>query len=187
MMKIKLVFLLTIALGCAVAVNAQAPAEGRITANAYVNPSLHIAYAWPAIVKPVKLAAASAERNDPHAYQYVLFSAKEGDQPYGVLMLAQRLGVAGPHSAGLKSSAEMIAHLADSLRPGPVLTNIARSQHTAAGGRRFDELTYAISGKPAAVIATQVGQYLIVFKCNAQSAHDLALMEKSVLALRVGK
>lgn len=186
MIQHKLLFSLMLAAGFACAAVAQPPAQGHIAGHAYVNPSLHLSYTWPAIVQPVTLPAAQAQ-NDPHAYQFVLFSAKEGNQPYGLVMVAQKLNVAGPHSTGIKNSAEMIARLANSLHPGPVLSNIARSQHRSASGRQFDELSYSINGKPAAVIATGVGPYLIVFKCNAASAHDMALMEKSALALRVGK
>lgn len=176
-----------LAAGFACAAVAQPPASGHIAGHAYVNPALHLSYTWPAILQPVTLPGAQAQQKDPHAYQFVLFSAKEGNQPYGLVMVAEKLNVAGPHSAGIKDSADMIARLASSLRPGPVLTNIARSQHTGASGRRFDELSYSMNGKPAAVIATQVGQYLIVFKCNAASANDMKAMEKSALAMRVGK
>lgn len=186
-MKINLLFPLTLAAAFTCAAMAQPPAQGHIAGHTYVNPALHVSYTWPAILKPVSLPAAQAQQNDPHAYQFVLFSARQGDQPYGLVMLAEKLNVAGPHSSGIKSSSEMIGRLANSLRPGPVLTNIAKSQHKSAAGRQFDELTYLISGKPSAVLATQVGQYLIVFKCNAKSAQEMALMEKSALALRVEK
>lgn len=176
-----------LAAGFACAAVAQPPAPGHIAGHAYVNPSLHLSYTWPAILQPVTPPAAQAQQNDPHAYEFLLLSAKEGNQPYGLVMVAEKLNVAGPHSTGIKSSADMITRLANSLRPGPVLTNISRSQHKSASGRQFDELNYSINGKPAAVIATQVGQYLIVFKCNAASAHDMQLMEKSALAMHVGK
>lgn len=186
-MKIKLLFPLVLAAGFTCAAVAQPPAQGHISGHAYVNPALHLSYTWPAILKPVSLPATQTQQNDPHAYQFVLFSAREGDQPYGLVMLAEKLNVAGPHSAGIKSSSDMIARLANSLHPGPMLSNIARSQRRSPGGRQFDELNYSMNGKPATVIATQVGQYLIVFKCNAKSAQEMALMEKSALALRVEK
>jgi len=44
-----------------------------------------------------------------------------------------------------------------------------------------------MNGKPALVMATQKGQYLLVFKCNAQSASDMAQMENSALAIRMLK
>jgi hypothetical protein len=187
MIQNKLLFSMMLAAGFACAAVAQAPAPGHIAGHTYVNPALNLSYAWPAILQPVTLPAAQSQQNDPHAYQFVLFSAKEGNQPYGLVMVAEKLNVAGPHSAGIKNSADMITRLANSLRPGPVLTNIAKSQRKSASGRQFDELSYSMNGKPAAVIATQVGDYLIVFKCNAASAHDMALMEKSALAMHVGK
>lgn len=186
MSKPKIFFLILVAL-FAGAAYAESPATGHIAGKAYVNSYFHLTYAWPAMLTPVKLPSADAERNNPKAYEFVLFSAQQGKQPYGLVMVAQKLNVAGPHSSGVKSSADMIDRLTHSLRPGPILSNFARSQKKNARGMLFDELSYQMNGKPSSVMATQVGQYLIVFKCNAQSAADMALMEKSALAMRVAK
>lgn len=184
MFKLKTISLLVAAV-VASAAGAQSVADGHVAGNAYVNRYFHLSYTWPAMLKPVPLAAAAPDHGMANNYQTLLFSARETNQPYGVAMVAEKLNVAGPHSTGIKSSAEMIERLANSLHPGPVLQNIQRSVRKGAQGRAFDELTYSINGKPSAVIATQVEQYLIVFKCSAQSAHEMALMEKSVLEMRV--
>ncbi len=186
MLRLRISFLMMATL-IACAVHAESPADGHIAGSAYVNPYFHLSYTWPAMLKPVKVPAAVADANNPKAYEFVLFTARQGDKPYGVVMVAEKLNVAGPHSAGVKSSADMIDRLTHSLRPGPILSNFARSQKKSAGGRPFDELSYLMNGKPSSVIATQVGQYLIVFKCNAQSAAEMAQMEKSALGMRVGK
>lgn len=186
MTKLK-ILLLMMAVAVAGPACAQTPADGHVAGHAYVNSYFHLSYTWPAALTPAPKAAAAADHGMTNNYQTLLFSARQGNQPYGVVLVAEKLNVAGPHSTGLKSSAEMIDRLASSLHAGPVLSNIVRSQHKGAGGRTFDELNYTINGKPSAVIATQVGQYLIVFKCSAESAAGMAQMEKSALAVRVGK
>ncbi len=183
MFKLKIPFLMMVA-ALAGAACAQTPADGHIAGHAYVNSYFHITYAWPAILTPAPKAVAA--RGTTNNYQTLLFTARQRNQPYGVVLVAEKLNVAGPHSTGLKSSAEMIDRLAGSLHPGPVLSNINRSKHKSASGRTFDELNYTINGKPSAVIATQVGQYLIVFKCSAEAAVGMAQLEKSAFAMRVG-
>lgn len=165
------------------AANAQLPTDGHVSGSSYVNTYFHFAYTWPANLKPASLPAAA----DPRAYEYLLFLARQGSQPYGVVLVAQKLSVAGPHSATMKTSADLIDRLANSLRAGPVLSNIAKSEQKNARGMVFDELTYLQSGKPSAVLATKMGGYLIVFKCNAQSQGDIRTMENSALGIRLLK
>lgn len=172
---------------CVAAAQAQSPADGRVVNGAYVNNYFHLTYTWPATLKPVELPTAAAERNDPKAYEFPLFSAKQGTQPYGMILVAQKLNVAGPHAAGVKSSGDMIDRLAKSLRPGPILSNINRTQKKSARGVVFDELDYQQNGKPSVVMATQAGPWILVFKGSAGSPADIDKFEKSVLATRVGK
>jgi hypothetical protein len=184
MFKLKVFFLIMVAAVASVAC-AQTPADGHVSGHAYVNSYFHISYTWPAMLTPAP--AAAPDHGMTNNYQTLLFSARQGNQPYGVVMVAEKLNVAGPHSPGIKSSADMIDRLAQSLRPGPVLSNINRSQKKNAHGMTFDALNYTINGKPSAVIATQVGQYILVFKCSAESAAGMAQMEKAALEMRVGK
>ena len=176
-------FALVLAALFACASSAQSPTDGHIAGKSYVNPYFHIAYSWPAILNPMALPTSSAT-SSPSAYAFPLFTARQGDQPYGVVVVAEKLNVAGPHSAGIKSSSEYIDRIEHTLRPGPILSNIARSQKKNSHGVVFDMLNYQQNGKPSSVIATQAGNYLIVFKCNAQSAADMVQMENSALALR---
>lgn len=184
MIKLKTLVLMVAAM-VPCAAFALSPADGRVAGKSYVNSYFHLTYTWPAMLTPVKLPPPPPEGKS--TYEYMLFSAQQGKQPYGVVMVAHKLGVAGPHSAGLKSSGEMIDRLARSLRPGPVLANISRTQKKNARGEVFDILNYTMSGKPSAVMATQSGQYVIVLKCSAQSANDMAQMQKSALEMRVAK
>lgn len=166
------------------AASAQSPTDGHIAGKSYVNAYFHIAYTWPAMLKATDLPAASKAPSDPKAYAFPLFTARQGDQPYGVVVVAEKLNVAGPHSTGIKSSGEYIDRIQQALRPGPILTNIVRSQKKNAQGVVFDLLNYQLNGKPSSVIATPAGKYVIVFKCSAQSMGDMVQMENSALALR---
>lgn len=164
--------------------SAQSPASGKITGRTYVNSSLHISYTWPAMLQSKPLPAPDTASASVNAYSYPLFIAGQGDQPYGIVGVAQKLNVAGPHSTGIKSSAEYIDRLTQSLHPGPMLSGFNRTKIKSAAGVTFDKLSYLMKGKPSAVYATQIGLYVLVFKCNAQSAADMAQMEKSVLELQ---
>lgn len=166
------------------AVSAQSPAKGKITGRTYVNPSLHISYTWPAMLQAKPLPPADAAGSSAQAHSFPLFIAGQGDQPYGIVGVAEKTNVAGPHSAGIKSAAEYIDRLTHSLHTGTLLTNFNRTRVNGASGMTFEKLSYLMRGKPSAVYATQVGQFVVVFKCNAQSAADMTQMEKSVLALK---
>ena len=178
---------LLLAVLIAQAAYALAPTDGHIVGNSYVNTYFHFSYAWPAMLKPMPLPAPAADTKGPNAYAFPLFTARTGDQPYGLTLVAEKLNVAGPHSDGIKNSADYIGKIASSLRPGPILSNITQTQKKNAHGVVFDELNYLQSGKPSSVMATQVGQYLIVFKCNAASPGEITQIENSVLALRMLK
>ena len=168
----------------ACASQAQSPIDGHLAGKSYVNRYFHIAYTWPAMLKAMDLPLATKASSNPSTYAFPLFTARQGDQPYGVVVVAEKLNVAGPHSTGVKDSADFIDRIERTLRPGPILSNIVRSQKKNVHGVVFDVLNYQQNGKPSSVIATQAGKYLIVFKCNAQSAEDMVQMENSALALR---
>lgn len=186
MPKLKqLVFFLAALSACLV--YAQTPTNGRSTSKSYINTYFHFAYTWPAILRPSPLPSAAPESTNSHAYEFPLFIARQGDQPYGVILVAQKLNVAGPHSTPLTKSADLIDRIERSLRPGPILSNINRSQKKGSNGGVFDEVSYLQNGKPSAILATKVGDYLIVFKCNAQSPADIRAMENSAVALRLLK
>lgn len=175
---------LVLAASCGAAGVAQSPADGKITGHTYVNPVLHISYTWPATLSAKPLPAPATASASVHAYMYPLFIAAAGDAPFGVVAVAEKMNVAGPHSGGITSAAGYIDHLAQSLQPGPVLSDFKRSKATGATGIQFEKLSYLIEGKPAAVYAMQTGTYVLVFKCNAPTAAGMAQIEKSVLALK---
>lgn len=186
MLRLRNLALTAVAL-CTLSAAAQLPADGHVVGNAYVNRYFHVSYSWPAMLKPYNLPATATAGGNSGQYEFLLFSARQGDQSNGLIMVAEKLNVSTPHSSGVKTSAEYIDRLAQSIHPGPMLTNISRSEKKGPQGRAFSELDYTINGRPSATIATQIGQYALVFRCNAKSMGDLAQMRDSVLRLRTLK
>lgn len=181
----KSIFLALVLAFFATAAFAQSPTDGRISGKSYVNSYFHLTYTWPAILKPQPIPA--ADPKNAGSYEFLLFSAKQGTQPYGIAVVAQKLGVAGPHSTGIKTAAELLDRMHNSLRPGPILSNISRTQKKSPAGVVFEELDYAQNGKPSAVFATQSGAFVLLFKITAQNPADFVAMQKTVLAARLGK
>lgn len=164
----------------AVTAFAQSPANGKISGRTYVNASLHFSYTWPATLdaKPLPKDDVTATT---HSNSYPLFIAGEGDQPYGIVAMAEKLNVASAHSPALVSAAGYVDRLTQSLHPGPMLSDFKRSKVKGASGMVFERLSFQMRGKPSEVLAVQLGGYAVVFKMNAQSAAEMAAMEKSVL------
>jgi hypothetical protein len=183
-MPIKKIITLLAATLLAGAASALQPTDGHIVGKSYVNTYFHISYTWPAMLKPISLPP-PADNDSAKEYAFPLLIARQGNQPYGIVVVAEKLNVAGPHSAGIRNSADFIDRIARSLRPGPILSNISRSEKKNARGMVFEQLSYLLNGKPASVMATQVGQYLIVFKCSADSTASISRMEGSAMTLRV--
>jgi hypothetical protein len=62
-----------------------------------------------------------------------------------------------------------------------------RKHFTNADGLVFDELDYTENGVPSSAMVAQIGEFLIVFKCDAGSTADLAQMTGSVAAMHLRK
>ncbi len=165
---------------------ALSPSDGHIAGKAYVNSYFHLTYAWPSSLTPQSLPTATADSGGK-AYAFHLFSALQKDPSYGVVLVAEKLNIAGPHSNGVQSSVDYISRIEHGLKPGPILSNIVHTQRKNTRGMVFEELSYLQNGRPASVMATQVGEYLLVFKSNAPSSWDMAQIESSVLSARVTK
>lgn len=95
----KLALILAAVSACVV--NAQSPTDSHTTKVSYVNTYFKFAYTWPAMLKPSTLPSPDANGTTPRTYEFPLFIAREVGQPYGVVIVAQKLGVAGPHSTPL--------------------------------------------------------------------------------------
>jgi hypothetical protein len=164
---------------------AQSPIDGRTDARAYVNSYFHFIYAWPDILQPYDTGALSLGPGSPYGNEFLLFAAREGDKPYGIVMLAERLNYPTPHlPQGIRDSADFLDRFVH-FRPDEHVTNISKKHFTSANGLAFDEVDYMQNGGYSAGVVTTIGKFLIVVKCNAKSTSELAEMTKSVAGIQV--
>lgn len=162
---------------------AQSPNDGKVVGNSYVNSYFKFSYSLPAMLKPVDGKALNLLQSSHSANEFMLFAAKQGDEPFGVVVLAERLHAITPHSRGFRDGADFIDRV-EKFDPEQHAVIESRKHFANVYGITIDQLNYTTNGEFTSAIAAQVGNFLIVFKCNAKSAADLAEMDKSVIALR---
>jgi predicted ATP-dependent Lon-type protease len=115
----------------------------------------------------------------------MLFAAREGDEPYGIVMLAERLNYPTPHlPKGIRDSTDFLDRFMR-FRPDEQVTSISKKHFTSANGLVFDEVDYMQNGGYSSGVITTIGKFLIVVKCNEKSASELAEMTQSVAAIQV--
>jgi hypothetical protein len=165
---------------------AQSPDDGKVVGNAYVNSYFKFSYAWPAMLKPYDTKSLHLPQSSPYANEFMLFSAKEGDEPFGIVVIAERLNAVTPHSRGIRDGADFLDRVAK-FKPEQQAVIVSRKHFTSAGGLTIDQLIYTEKGENSSATAVQIGGFLIVFKCNAKSPADLEEMNKSVVALHLSK
>ena len=100
-----------------------------------------------------------------------------------MVLVAEKLNIQTPHSKGLKDAADMMDRIMR-FRPEQHVTILSKKHFTSANGLVFDELDYTEGGGYSAALLAPVGDFLLVFKCNAQSAPDLAMMTTSAAAIQ---
>jgi hypothetical protein len=167
--------------------HAQAPIHGHVAANAYVNTDLKFSYAWPAILRPYDTKLLNLPKSAFNSHEFFLFSARQGKEPYGVIVLAEKLNVVFPHARGFRDGTEFVDWVVRGFQPAQHAVVLTKKHFTTGDGVTFDQLVYTENGVASSATATQMGKYLVVFKCNAKSAADLAAMNRSVVELKRGK
>ena len=177
------ILLIVLSLFCVSVSLAQSPNDGKIQANAYVNSYLKISYACPKILTPVDTSALHLGSPSARGDEFLLFSARQGDEPFGVVILAEKLKVPTPHTKGIQDAADFMARVKRGFDPAGNWKKLAETHITNVDGIPIDELDYTIFGEYDSAVVAQVGDFLVVFKCNAKSASDLAEMTGSAIAL----
>jgi hypothetical protein len=164
---------------------AQSPTDGRVGANTYENSYFKFSYTWPSILSPVDSATLNLPRPSPNSGEVLLFSARQGEAQYGVVMIADKLHVpTAHHPNGIQDVADFLNRVERGADPAGKWKLLKETHITNGDGFRIDELDYLLFDEYTSAIVTQVGEFLIAFRCNAKSATDLAEMTKSVIALR---
>ena len=161
---------------------AQSPNEGKITATSYENSYFKFSYTWPSILRPYPMDSLALPHGS-YANEYALFSARQGNEPYGVVVIAERLHVVTLHSSGLRDGADFLDRVAK-FRPEQHAVILSRKHLKNASGIDVDVLDYTENGAPSSAITAQIGQFLIVFKCVARAASELEEMDRSAIALK---
>jgi hypothetical protein len=163
------------------------PTDGHVEGNSYVNSYFRLSYAWPRMLNPVDNSTLRLPQPSPYANEFLLFVARQGDEPYGVVVLAEKLNVRTPHSNGIRDGSDFLDRLIRGFKPEDQAVILSRKHFTNGDGIPFDEFDYTTRGEYSSGIAAEVGGYLIAFKCNAKSSADLAQMTKSIVAMHVQK
>jgi len=165
---------------------AQTPSDGKIVGDSYVNSYFKFSYTWPSMLKPYDTKSLNLPQSSPSANEFMLFSARQGDEPYGVVVLAVRLNAVTPRSRGIRDGSDLIDRV-EKFSPEQHAVVVSRKHFTNAAGLVFDQLDYTDNGVASSAIAAEIGKFLIVVKCNAQSAPDLAEMDRAAAELRLTK
>lgn len=164
--------------GIASFAHSQLPTDGQIRNTAYENTYFKFSYSWPSFLEPYGVNALQLPKN-AHGNEFLLFSARQGNEPDGIVVVAERMNA----QTQLKSSSAFLDWIA---RFGPEQHVVIqpRKHYTNADGFVIDELDYAEDGVPSSALVVQIRDFLIAFKCNAKSAKDLDAMNRSIADLR---
>lgn len=121
---------------------AQSPADGRTEGHVYVNSFFNFTYVWPCILQPYDTSALGLGPGSPYGNEFMLFAACEGGEPYGVVVLAEKLNYPTPHSPrGIRDSADFLGRLMR-FRPEEHVAILSKKHFTSANGLVFDEVDY---------------------------------------------
>lgn len=170
-------------LGWSALIYAQSTADGHVVGPSYENTYFKFIYTWPKFLQPYDVNSLQFAKRSPSNNEFLLFSARQGDEPYGIVVVAERMNVSTQYNGGLKSSSDLI-DLISHFRPEQHVTMQTRKRFTTADGLAFDELDYVEDGVPSSGIVIQIKNFLIAFKCNAKSANELDEMNKSIAEIR---
>jgi len=157
----------------------QSPTDGEIQRTSYENTYFRFCYSWPSFLRPYNVSALQLPPKAPTNNEFLLFSARQGNEPDGVVIVAERMNA---HTQ-LKSSSDFLDWIAR-FRPEQHVIMQPRKHFTNANGFVIDELDYTEDGVPSSAIVIQVRDFLIAFKCNAKSVRDRDAMDRSIAQIR---
>jgi hypothetical protein len=161
----------------------QLPTDAQVQKTTYENAYFKFSYSWPSFLQGYDVNALQLPKRAPSNNEFLLLSARQGDEPYGIVVAAERMNVPAQHSSGLKSSLDLMDRIAR-FRPEQHVVMQPRKHFTNASGFVIDELDYTEGGAMSSAVVIQVRDFLIVFKCNAKSARDLDAMNRSIAEIR---
>jgi hypothetical protein len=164
----------------------QSPDDGKVTGNSYVNSYFKFSYTWSTMLKPYGTSSLRLPQKSAYANEYLLFSARQGDEPFGVVVLAERMGPT-PHNRGFRDGADFLDRVVSSFKPEEHARFQPIKHFRSSQGLIFDQVDYTDNSGIESAMVTQFDGFLIVFKSNAKSVADLAEMTKSISELRLAR
>lgn len=165
--------------GLSLFAQSQSPTDGQIQKTSYENTYFKFSYSWPSFLQPYDVKALQFSQKAPTNNEFLLFSARQGNERDGVVVVAERIRA----QTQLRSSSDFLDWIAR-FRPEQHVTMQPRKHFTNADGFVIDELDYTEDGVPSSAIVIQIRGFLIAFKCNAKSAMDLGAMNRSIAEIR---
>jgi hypothetical protein len=166
-------------------VHSQSTSDGRVQDHVYINSFFKLAYSWPTSLQPVEVSKLNLPTVVPNPNEFLLFSARQVNEPFGVVVMSEKLQVPTQHSPGIRDGADFL----DRVIVSSGLSNrgrvLKRTVSTNPDGIKFEELDYVLDAEYVSALTMQSGQWLIAFRCNAKSESDLSTMTKSVLSSRL--
>ena len=165
-------------------VGAQSPSDGRVEVKAYSNTYFHLSYVWPAILQPQPLSAMNLPKASPRGVEFFLFSARQGSQPYGIVMIAEKTRALTADSRDFQDAADLISRVKRGIDPSHPWKPLGEKHLKNETGLMVDEFDYLVGNEYSSAFVVTLDGYLIVARCNARNAADLKAMTDSLLAIR---
>ena len=162
--------------------HAQSPINGHVINGRYFNSFFQISFAWPEAYVPVDLATLGLPAPASTDNEFLLFVARQGNQPYGFTLIAERLSPRIASPSRIVDGPDFLDRIAIS-HAGQPFTQVDREHFISPYGFVMDELDYKLGNEYDAGIAIKFGSFLLVFKCTAKNQRDLDTMTKFVRIL----
>jgi hypothetical protein len=153
----------------------QSAKDGVVRGNVYSNRYFKISLTLPPGMHAVDLASLNGRGKN----EFLMLAAREGNTSSGIVLLAEKLNAGPSHSVDGK---DFLRQVRKSWDEGQVFDG--EEQRAQTNGLTFDELDYEVpKGEFDSAIVTRVGDYLLVFRCNAKSREDLKVMNDAVISM----
>jgi len=171
---------LVVAVFGAVTAAGQSAADGSVRGNVYSNSYFKISLTLPPNLHAVDLASLNVHVQ-PQTSEFLMLAAREGNAPSGIVLLAVKLNVAPNH---VVDEQDFLSKVRKSWDAGQVLDGQQLRIQIQQKGLTFHQLDYEIPKVEFdSAIVTRVGDYLLVFRCNAKSKEALKVMVDAVIAM----
>ncbi|MGB8260608.1 MAG: hypothetical protein WCE75_09670 [Terracidiphilus sp.] len=163
---------------------AQSPSDGRVEGKAYLNTFFHLSYAWPAILQPQEFSAMNLPKASPRGVEFFLFAARQGSEPYGVVMIAEKSRALTSNPKDFQDAADLISRVKRGIDPSLPWKPLGERHVKNESGLAVDEFDYLVAREYSSAFVVTLDGDLIVARCNARTAADLKVMTDSLLAMR---